>query len=291
MKAIIDLGTNTFNLLIGEVVDSRVNIIYGTKLPVLLGMGGINSGKISMEALGRAQGALKVFKEACDSRNVVEIIGYGTSALRDAGNADELIDFANALGINVEIISGQREAELIYAGVKLVHEFTEQAVIMDIGGGSTEFIFASRQGVTSMNSLDIGVSRVYQELGKPEDYSPDQIEYTIRFFEQYNHFFSGKKSDVLIGASGSFESLFEMIFEKEFPMNEGIQELPIEILKPLLDWSINSTLEERMQHEWIVPIRKRMLPIAAIQLKWILDLLEVKKVLISPYALKEGALV
>src|SRR5690606_9906849 len=90
-KAVIDLGTNTFNLLIAEIGGNQLNYIYSEKVPVLLGMGGINEGFIAEDAMERAKLALTQFKLKCEEKNVELIQGIGTSALRGAKNANELV--------------------------------------------------------------------------------------------------------------------------------------------------------------------------------------------------------
>ena len=92
-KAVIDLGTNTFNLLIAEIDRDKLDYIYSEKVPVLLGMGGINEGFIADDAMERAKCALNQFKLKCQEKNVDLIQGVGTSALRGATNALELVDY------------------------------------------------------------------------------------------------------------------------------------------------------------------------------------------------------
>lgn len=293
-KAVIDLGTNTFNLLIADVQEASFSEVLTTKEAVLLGMGGINHGKITKDAIERAMEAIDRFVHLCgeyavDSKYITAI---GTSALREASNAHELLDkVRNAHGIDIEIITGRREAELIYNGVKWTYPFESPAIIMDIGGGSTEFVSARAQGIDRMVSLDIGVSRVYQLFGRLERY-PETVQQTILeyFDQQANGEMNDFSSDVLIGASGSFETFYEMIFKEKWVPFRGIVELPMDELKVQLNWAIRSTQEERDRHEWISHIRKVMLPVAAIQILWAIEHVQCSRVLLSPYSLKEGAL-
>ena len=184
-EAVIDLGTNTFNLLIAQIDNGQLIRIYSDKLPVLLGMGGINKGVITDSAMLRAKNALILFHESCKKYKVVGINGIGTSALRAASNSSELIDFARIeLGIPIEVISGNREAELIYHGVRLSNAISNPCVIMDIGGGSTEFIGASSTGINWTKSFDIGVSRIFQQLGKPEEFKSEHIQSTALCYER-----------------------------------------------------------------------------------------------------------
>src|SRR4051812_34645838 len=122
MKAIIDLGTNTFHLLIAEVSGKDIIVHHKLQIPVKIGEGGINKKQIAPAAFERGMNALKTFREVLDTMNIHSITAFGTSAIRDAENGQAFIDQAKDLyQISITMISGQREAELIYAGVK--HSF------------------------------------------------------------------------------------------------------------------------------------------------------------------------
>ena len=290
-KAIIDLGTNTFNLLIGSITDRDLDVTFATKEAVMLGMGGINHGVIAKDAMERAQATLVRFKEKCDQEGVSQITGIGTSAMRGAKNADELINWAqDVLSIDIQLVSGDEEADLIYKGVSLLHVFEEPEMIMDIGGGSNEFIVADGSGVLEAKSFNIGVSRIYQLLDEPEAFSPEVRSQVANYFEEETSgFFTNKNIPNLIGASGSFETLYEMLHETRFPSDARMQELPINDVYRLIGWSMNSTLEERLANDWIVPMRKKMLPIAAYSILWVMEKLNTQTLTICPYSLKEGA--
>ncbi|MFN9115059.1 MAG: exopolyphosphatase, partial [Bacteroidota bacterium] len=192
-KAVIDLGTNTFNLLVADLNDGSFTIIHSEKDGVALGMGGINQGFLSEDAFQRGIGALRHFKQKCEELAVTSIRALGTSALRSASNSAEFIAEAHNLGINIEIVNGLREAELIYHGVRWSYDFREPGVIMDIGGGSTEFIFADRNGIQDMTSLDVGVSRIYQHFNTSDPLSASDIVQIENWLEiQSDGFFDGR---------------------------------------------------------------------------------------------------
>jgi exopolyphosphatase/guanosine-5'-triphosphate,3'-diphosphate pyrophosphatase len=291
-KAVIDLGTNTFNLLIADVFDERFEIVHSEKEGVALGMGGINQNIIAPEAYLRGVNTLIRFKEKCDHFNVSEIRGIGTSALRDASNAQDFIDeVLKVCRIQIEIVTGLREAKLIYEGVKWSYRFMESAVIMDIGGGSTEFVFADRNGIYDMISLNIGVSRIYQYFPCSDPLTGANIKDIEDWLEEKSDgFFDGKEEHILIGASGSFETFYELIHNEPFPEKIKAVEISVDYLFECLDEIIASTQSERDLNEWIIPIRKKMAPIAAVKTRWVLNKLNIKKVYISPCSLKEGAL-
>ena len=291
-KAVIDLGTNTFNLLIVEMKDEGVVVLHSEKEGVALGMGGINHQKISKEAMARAIMALTHFKQVCNVHGVSVIKAIGTSAMRDAKNAQEFCQLVKAkLDIDIEIVSGFREAELIHKGIAASHQFSEHALIMDIGGGSTEFISADESGIHDMVSMNIGVSRIFQLFDLADPLTNEDISNIENWLNSNaGEFFEQRKENVLIGASGSFETFYELIHNEKFPSLHRSIEISVVRLLVILEQIIASTKAERDQNDWIIPIRKKMAPIAAVKTRWVLQQIPANKVFISPYSLKEGVI-
>lgn len=290
--AVIDLGTNTFNLLVADVHATGFHTVHNSKEGVALGMGGINHGIISEEAQQRAFAAFEKFKAICNEHQVTQILGIGTSAIRDASNGKAFVStLKTRFGIDVEIIDGLKEAELIYQGVSWSHVFKQSSIIMDIGGGSTEFIRIEAGKPLQSCSLNIGVSRAVQLFDLSDPISKKDQESLINWFEEQaegiHHF---EACEVLIGASGSFETFYEMVHETPFP--PGIETIHLNRfeLDVTLDWIIASTRAERESHPFIIPIRRRMAPIAALKTKWVLEKFNIQEVVISPCSLKEGVL-
>ena len=290
-KAVIDLGTNTFNLLIAEVSEGKFKELYVAREAAMIG-DGINDGVISDKALIRANRILEKYRSVCNKYGVSSVRCLGTSALRDASNAAAFKqDVFTKHNFNIEIISGKDEAQLIYQGIRFIDDFYDPAVIMDIGGGSTEFIQADSNGVIELTSLDIGVSRIYQYLGKPETLSKEHLDRQLNYMNsRVSSEFESMKSSKMIGASGSFETFLSMLKKETFIREIHKGSMDKKELLEVLDWTINSSLSERMENQWIIPIRKYMLPIAAFKVKWAMERLGTERVIISPYSLKEGAL-
>lgn len=291
-KAIIDLGTNTFNLLVAEVNNGDLNILHSEKRAVMLGMGGINEGIISDDAFDRGLVAINEFSEKAREFEVDTIVGIGTSALREAVNSRQFINEAERRsGIRIKIVHGLKEAKLIYTGVKECCEDLHDAIIMDIGGGSTELISCDSHDVIDMKSYNIGVSRMFQLLDAPKDFWPSDLEKIREFLKDETadtiHELKGSR---LIGSSGTFETFYEMIHERDYISNGKAVQFDIDRLKAVIDWSINANWEQRKNHPHIVLMRRRMLPLAALKVKWIMDHLDIKEVWLSPYSLKEGTL-
>jgi len=292
IKAVIDLGTNTFNLLIARIEEDYFEVLWSGKEGVALGMGGINEKRIAADAFERGLETLNRFKQICEDWKVVQINAIGTSALRDATNSiDFLAKVKELTNIDIEIVSGEAEAELIHRGVSLTYHFQHPAMIMDIGGGSTEFIFADKNGIFDLISLNIGVSRMFQEFQTSDPLTVDDAKNIENWLEaKANGYFDEKQIDIIIGASGTFETFYELIHNTDFPSKTNALELSREELDSCLENIIRSTQAERDKNDRIIPIRKKMAPIAAVKTRWILNKLAVKQVVISPCSLKEGAL-
>lgn len=142
-----------------------------------------------------------------------------------------------------------------------------------------------------MISLNIGVSRIYQQIECHDPATVDDVRKIEEYLEERAEgFFEGKQSDLLIGASGSFETFYELIHQKPFPEKMNAIEVPLDELMVHLDKIVLSTQAERDENPLIIPIRKKMAPIAAIKTRWVIRKLNVQKVMISPFALKEGAI-
>lgn len=289
---VIDLGTNTFNLLVADLHATGFDIVHNSKEGVALGMGGINEGLISEEAKQRAFDAFEKFQRICADLSVSTIIGVGTSAVRDAQNNLEFIhEIQDRFGIEIEVVDGLEEAKLIYQGVSWSYEFDKTSLIMDIGGGSTEFIRIEEGKELEFFSANIGVSRAIQLFDLKDPLSLEDQEQLVAWFEKnsdgFKHFGA---CEVLVGASGSFETFYEMVHEKEFPKSlENIRLSREEVMKTL-NWIIGSTFEERENHPFIIPIRRKMAPIAALKTKWIIEKFGIREIVISPCSLKEGVL-
>ncbi|RYD71240.1 MAG: exopolyphosphatase, partial [Sphingobacteriales bacterium] len=172
--AIIDLGTNTFHLLIAEANNKSFEILYKTNKPVKLGEGRINDNIIIPSAFERGISALKEFRETIDGYHVDKVRATATSAVRSANNGG---DFVSAVrketNIAIEIITGDEEATAIYEGVKLSGAINDLALIMDIGGGSVEFILCDTEKLIWKKSYNIGAARLMQKYFKSDPISAD----------------------------------------------------------------------------------------------------------------------
>mgnify|MGYP000129459228 FL=1 len=290
--AIIDLGTNTFSLLIFEKKNKEIKSLFSHKIAVAIGLGGINDNLITDDAFERGIDALSQFKYMCDQHQVEKIRGIGTSALRGATNGTDFIDAVyNMTEIPITIVDGDTEAQLIYEGVKSAHYFEANSIILDIGGGSSELIYANNDHILKAQSFEMGVSRILQLNEFNDPFTQCDIALIETYLEQHTKdFFDDIKTTVLVGASGSFETIYEMVNNTSFPKGSATKGIEFGRLLNCLDELIHSSLEERKLNDRIIPIRKIMAPIAAVKIKWLIEKLGIETVHISSNALKEGAI-
>ncbi len=292
IRAVIDLGTNTFNLSIAEVSKQKLKLLHAEKEGVGLGKGGINDGIITEDAIQRALNCLIRFVAVCKDQKVFDIKAIGTSAIRDAQNSNDFLNRVfSATGISIEVIDGPTEAAYIYKGIAFSYSFETPGLIMDIGGGSTEFILADASGIQKLVSLDIGVSRIIQTYSLHDPLSKKDIKNIEDFLEERDQdFFSNIMAESFIGASGSFETFYELIHEKGFPSPYEPFEVNLNDFLEVLNQVIASSLQERNENPYIIEIRKIMAPIAAVKVRWVLSKINPKRIVVSPCSLKEGVL-
>jgi exopolyphosphatase / guanosine-5'-triphosphate,3'-diphosphate pyrophosphatase len=299
--AVIDLGTNTFNILIVEVTpDYSYDILFQTKLPVKLGEGGINKGIIQPVPFQRGIDALRQHQKTIEKYDVQKVYSFATSAIRDAENGKEFVaKLKLETGYEVEVISGDREAELIYYGVRQALEMRSySSLIIDIGGGSTEFIIANKDEILWKQSFLLGGARLLEKF-KPSDPITEGEAAEIKKYlllELKPLFEALKKYPVkeLIGSSGSFDSLAEMILHKfhnpeilnyttefTFDLNE---------FKMIHDIILRSSRKERLLIKGLVEMRVDMIVVSSILVQFILSSFNIEQMRLSTYSLKEGVL-
>ncbi|MBL4819748.1 MAG: hypothetical protein JKY98_01985 [Gammaproteobacteria bacterium] len=157
MYACIDLGSNSFHLLIARWNRDEIQLVERCSVKVQLGEGVQSSGKISPQAFERGLETLRHFQTLIKQHSVQRYWALGTNTFRIAGNASTFVDAAVSFGIEISIISGVQEAVLIYAGVISALEDTDdKRLVIDIGGGSTELIVGHHQQRLITHSLPIG---------------------------------------------------------------------------------------------------------------------------------------
>ncbi|WP_041649903.1 Ppx/GppA phosphatase family protein [Marivirga tractuosa] len=296
--AIIDLGTNTFHLLIVEVKDGEEKIIHKEKIAVKLGEGGISEGNISKAAEERAVKTMLYFKDKINEEQVEQIFASATSAMRNAGNGEEVMkQIYDATGISINLISGMDEAKFIHMGVKKALEIgSEPALIMDIGGGSVEFIICNNIEVFWMQSFEIGAQRLLDKFHKHDPILPKDIEKLDDFLRKELEELK-VKMDIyqphhLIGSSGTFDTLIDINYEeKGIAKPDDVSfSISLEDFDHIFNEIIHKTKEERMAIPGMIEMRVDMIVVAVCLIQFLIENNEFIDIKVSTYALKEGLL-
>ena len=301
--ALIDMGTNTFHLLIVQLPEeprTEPLVLLRTKVGVKLGEGGISQGEIAPAAFARALHTLQAFQEEIELHQVPEVRATATSAVRVARNGPELVQtIFEQTGIRVEVIAGEREAELIAKGVRqAVPLGNEVNLVVDVGGGSVEFIIADEATIFWKQSFEIGAQRLL-DMFFPD---PSGIMPAAAVAAEQAHLRVVLDSLVaavqhyrpvgLVGASGSFDSLADMQLGRLRPEAElpPCTELALSSFQSSYRHLLSGNHEQRLAIPGILPMRADMLVVSAVLIDFVLGITGITRLRTSAYALKEGLL-
>ncbi|MEI8184287.1 MAG: Ppx/GppA phosphatase family protein [Actinomycetes bacterium] len=178
--AAVDCGTNSIRLLIADITGDNFKEVLRTMEIVRLGQGVDQNKAFNPDAIDRTLNAVRLFKDQIASKGVEKIRFCATSATRDATNRNLFIDgVRDILGIEVEVIPGEEEAELSFIGAtKELRQSDSPFLVVDIGGGSTEFVFGSEK-VDFAKSVNIGCVRMSERHLNTQPPSMAQIAQAI----------------------------------------------------------------------------------------------------------------
>ena len=223
--ATIDIGSNAIRLLISNVY-KRDSKFFTTKnslirLPVRLGQDAFKNGKISKTNIIRLIDSLKSFQLIMKVHNVEKYLAYATSALRSSSNGELIVnEVSNKIGLNIEIISGSKEAKIITNNNKFFSNENTYC-FLDVGGGSTELTLFKNNKIISSKSFKIGGVRLINNLVKSSIWKK---------LEEWIYDNLGSQKDIrLVGLGGNINKIFKI----------SGNNIGVPLKKSLLDISIN----------------------------------------------------
>jgi exopolyphosphatase/guanosine-5'-triphosphate,3'-diphosphate pyrophosphatase len=298
VNAVIDLGTNTFNLLVAEVLHpGSFRVLHEERIAVKMGSGGIHKKKLMPEAMERGLHALSLHEVNIRKFGASNVRIIGTSAIRGAANRDEFIDLVhNQFGWLIEVIDGNLEAEYIFRGtINSLPPLNEKYLVLDIGGGSNEFILAEEDHIIWKKSFNIGIARVLELFQLSDPPTTQEILTVEDWFNQHLQELESiclhHQPKILVGCSGAFDTLMDILEGKEPDATfRNSSVFPLDQFLNIHNTLISLNKDKRSLIPGVDKNRVEMIIIATIFINFILKKLEIRKLIHTHFSLKEGVM-
>jgi exopolyphosphatase / guanosine-5'-triphosphate,3'-diphosphate pyrophosphatase len=298
--AAIDIGTNSFHLVIAKIDNKkRFTVLTRAKEVVRLGTSSNDMKYISPDSLERGVETLKRFKLICESYDA-DIIAIATSATREALNKQEFLSRVyKETGIEINIVSGYEEARLIYLGViQSLDIYDKKILLIDIGGGSSEFLIGEKGEVKMASSIKVGAVRLTHKFSLDEKIDKGELKDARQFVKgainQTTRMIEKEDYELVVGSSGTINNIGAIISAEDTP--EDIPDINLNgfvIKRKALQNALNKiykaeTNSERLQIPGLDPKRADIITAGAVILEQIFNELNLEKMTLSSYALREG---
>ncbi len=296
--AALDLGTNSFHLLIAEVrPDGHFEALTREKAMIRLGDVVSRNGRVTDDAAEVALATVRRFKLLADAADATEIHACATSAIRQAANGDALVDRMEAeTGVDIEVISGQREAELIFGAIRAsVLLEPAPALCFDLGGGSLEVMVGDAGGLLWATSENLGVGRLTAAFVDSDPVSKDDrrrlrahlVDVLTPVADRVATF--GPK--LFVGSSGTLEDLAHMVAARrdaDVPVSLNQLTFTRSEFASLHKQILGSKATERLRMEGLEARRVDLIPAGSMFLATAMELFGFEELTVSEWALREG---
>ena len=291
----IDIGTNSMRLLVAEYIDGKLYNREKFVNTTRIGQGVDSEGYISEEAIERNIKALKEFSKIANEKGCEYIYCIGTSALRDSKNGNEFIALAKAeANIDVDIISGEEESNLGFIGVLQGLDDTNNILVLDIGGGSTEFILGDESGIKYAKSENVGALRMTEKFLVTDPICENEFEDMSDFIEETINdtinILKEKNIRQIVGIGGTITSVSAINQELETYSMEKIHGSKVDKkeLDNILQNLKKMTLNDKKNLKGLQPKRADIITAGVRILNIIMKKLEKQNIIVSEYDNLEG---
>lgn len=289
--AAVDIGTNTVLLLLAEQADDGTLTILRDEHGIArLGEGVDEHRNISTAAIERARHILASYRQFCTNDEVTAVDAVATSAVRDAGNREEVLRaLSEALGSPVRVISGEEEARLSFLGSA---DKEQLCTVIDIGGGSTEYITGHKGDIYQRTSLDIGAVRLTERWFSALPPAREDVEKARADIRQHVQALQRIDRGELIGVGGTFTTLAAMDLQLD-TFDAAIvhgHTLTLDAVSRMTEYLVTSPLDTLLNNPAIHPKRADILPMGAVILEESLKFLGSDQCTASTRGLRYGVL-
>ncbi|HEV2296580.1 MAG TPA: Ppx/GppA phosphatase family protein [Tepidisphaeraceae bacterium] len=297
--AAIDVGSNSVHMIVAQVdTDGGVTTLWRMKEMVGLGRISFPSRRLTKDAMDRALVALGRLKQTAQQRQAEKILAVATSAIREAENGGDFIERAKReLGIYVRVVSARDEARLIYLAVRHALNLTEKPhLIVDIGGGSVEFIVGDARRAAMLESRKLGAARMSAKFVHSDPISEDDKKALLRHYDRelapLVEAINQHKPVKVIGTSGTLENIAAMCGTPHESNNgDGpgglIERGPLE---KLFDGLLKSRAKDRAKMRGLDDQRKDQIIAGVLLVRELFERLKIKRIHLCGSALREGIL-
>jgi exopolyphosphatase / guanosine-5'-triphosphate,3'-diphosphate pyrophosphatase len=298
--AFIDIGTNTILCLIAEIKnDGSFDVFDDLAEITRLGQGVHQTGRISPEGEERSLKVLQRYLERCKRLNVEKIIAVGTSALRDARNSAEVrARFEVQLGFDVRVISGDEEAEYAFLAVEQGLPLNRrELLVVDVGGGSTEFVRGNAAGVVEAISIGVGSVRLTEQFLRSDPVQTEECEKMVIAIEKEltrlpNQWLKDDSILTLVGIAGTFTTL-SAVEKKLVCYTHGEvhgSRLTLSEVRRQVALFQGKTIMERKAIPGLEPNRADVILAGACLIERIMTLFHSERVIVSDHGVRYGLL-
>lgn len=297
IKGVIDIGTNSCRLFIAELENTsegkkiKRELVKDVEI-VKLGEGVNKTHNLNPNAIKRTLDCLKKYKEKASSYGVENIRAFATSAVRDAENREVFLQEVSKLGIKIECISGKTEATLNFLGNSLV--FKDRILVVDIGGGSTEFTLGKDKSIDFIQSINIGAVRATEKFFSDNDYSEEKLEKCKAWIRKNLEILKTIKDRdfKLIGVAGTATTQISVRDKMEIYDSSKVHmaTLTLDELKENLSLFLSKNFEERKKIVGLEEKRADVIIAGTLILLTILEELNQDKIIISESDNLSGAI-
>ncbi|MCS6906674.1 MAG: Ppx/GppA phosphatase family protein [Anaerolineales bacterium] len=292
--AAIDIGSNAIRMAVARLdPQGNLEVLENTRVPVRLGKDAFTLGYFTEETIQMAIGTFLRFRNLAQVFNAKHVRAVGTSALREASNSHILIDrIASQTGFQVEVISEIEEARLIHLAVQKVIDLkNKRALLIDIGGGSVE-VTLSNENVLSVESYALGTVRLLSKLegsnGRNLNFNQLVSEYAEKVRRRIQTQIGAETIDLCVATGGNPEEMGRL--RKRLFKGAEEDRITLSELEKLILTLERLSLEERIEKLRLRPDRADVLLPAAVVLRMIAKVAQVKEILTPSVGLKDGLL-
>jgi len=296
--AIIDLGTNTFHLMIINPQSANPYMpIYRQKEFVKLGEGGLDY--ILPVAFERGLQTMQHYAQLIAQYQITTVYAFATEGLRKATNSEQFIQaVSDACGIKIQCISGDAEALFIYHGICQAIQLPKQPVLMmDIGGGSVEFIIADQHQMYWKQSFRVGASVLKNLFHRTDPITPTQIaalnQHINATLQPLWDACLPFQLHTLIGSSGTFDTIADM----QMAINQQIrtpETITYNLTAAFVDQAFEQLTQSNLAQRLVIPgmeaQRADLIPASISLLQYVIKQLNIQHIIQSEYAIKEGVI-